>query len=415
MEQRRILKTIENVLSKEFESEEEILKHALSEIVVRENISISGGRIWRLNPKKRYYELLFQAGKVQRIKKGFVLPLAEYPIFKLVSEKRTILANETNEILKKKGIFRYSASGIGEKYKVKDEYYYEYLLAVNSENLDDEFRYTLNIIATVLTSRIKEFRREKSTSHLIKDIDKAKQLQRSILPEHEYRFHNYELFGLTVPAETLGGDFFDYVKIGNDEERLGIVVGNAASKGISAAAEAMYISGAIRMASKFQIKISPFMFRLNNLINQIFTDDRFSTMFYGEISNDKKGLFLYANAGHNPPIFFPRKKKRPVFLYPTGPILGPAKNAKFETDSINFSPGDLLVIYTDGIVEAANEKFNFYGEKRLVRIVSNNLDKSPKELAYLLLDDVIKFSTAQSKYQDDKTIVIIKRKEENET
>ncbi len=414
MEQIRLLKTVENVLSKKFKTEDEILQEALNEIVARENIHISGGRIWKLNVKKKQYELLFQAGKVQRIKKGFVLPLEEYPIFKLIPQKRTILANETNEILKKKGIFRYSASGVGEKHKIKDDYYYEYLLAVNSDVIDDKLRHTLNIIATVLTARIKEFRSQKSTTHLIKDIDKAKQLQRSILPAHEYSFHNYELFGLTIPAETLGGDFFDYVKIGNDEERLGIVVGDAASKGISAAAEAMYISGALRMASKFQIKISPLMFRLNNLVNQIFSDDRFCTLFYGEISNDKHGLFLFANAGHNPPIFFSRKRKRVSFLNPTGPILGPAPNSKYETDSINFSAGDILVIYSDGIVEAANEKFKFYGEKRLVRIISKNFEKSPKELAYLIIDDVVKFSTAESRYQDDKTIVIIKRKESND-
>ncbi len=415
MEQRRLLKTIENVLSKKFESEEEILEQALYEIVTRENIQISGGRIWKLNPAKKQYELLFQAGKVQRIKKGFVLPVKDYPIFKLIPEKRTVLANETNEVLKKKGIFRYSASGVGEKVKIKNYLYYEYLLAVNSEHIDDKLRYTLNIIATVLTSRIKEFRSEKSTDHLIKDIDKAKQLQRSILPAHEYSFHNYELFGLTIPAETLGGDFFDYVKIGNDEERLGIVVGDAASKGISAAAEAMYISGAVRMASKFQIKISPFMYRLNNLVNQIFSDDRFCTLFYGEISNDKKGLFLYANAGHNPPFFFSKKRKKAIPLLPTGPILGPAPNSKYETDSINFAPGDLLVIYSDGIVEAANEKFKLYEDKRLIKAVLSNIDKSPKELAYLIIEDVVKFSTAESKYQDDKTLVIIKRKEENDS
>ncbi len=414
MEQRRLLKTIENVLSKSFDSETEIFRHVLNEIVVRENIQISGGRVWKLNVGKKSYELLLQTGKVQKIKKGFLLKIEDYPIFKLIQEKRTILASETNEILKKKGIFRYSASGVGEKYKIKDDYYYEYLLVVNSDHIDDSLRYTLNIIATVITARIKEFRSEKSTKNLIEDIDEAKKLQRSILPAHEYHFHNYELFGLTIPAKTLGGDFFDYVKIGNDEERLGIVVGDAASKGISAAAEAMYISGAVRMASKFQIKISPFMFRLNNLVNQIFSDDRFCTLFYGEISNDRHGLFLFANAGHNPPVFFSKKKKKATFLNPTGPILGPAPNSKYETDSINFLPGDLLVIYTDGIVEAANDKFKFYGEKRLKKIISNNFEKSPQEIAGLIMEDVLKFSTEQSGYQDDKTIVVIKRKDEND-
>lgn len=414
MEQRKLLKTIERVASEKFNSEADLLHNILKQIVQEENINITGGRIWKLNPAKAAYELLFQEGKVQKIKKGFVLKLEENPVFKLVTEQRTVLASETNQILRKKGIFKYSASGVGSKLTVDKEKYYEFLLAVNSDNIDDDLRYSLNIIATVITSRLKEWRLSSSRKHLFKDLDKAKQLQRSILPEHELHFHNYDIFGLTLPAEILGGDFYDYVKIGPDEERIGIAVGDAASKGLSAAAEAMYISGALRMASAFQIKISPLMFRLNNLINKIFSDDRFCTMFYGELSNDKKGLFLYANAGHNPPVFYSRHSKRFQYLEPTGPLLGPAPNSRFETDSINFDAGDILVIYSDGIVEAANDKFQFYDEKRLKSIIRKNADKEAKIIAQAIIDDVIKFSTNESKYQDDKTVVVIKRKADND-
>ncbi|MCB0731562.1 MAG: serine/threonine-protein phosphatase, partial [Ignavibacteriae bacterium] len=367
------------------------------------------GRIWKLKPESKSYVLMHQMGKVQRIKKNFELLLDENPILNVVTKYRTILANETNEVLKRKGIFKYSASGIGLKKKIGESYFYEYLLAVNSNKLEDELRYTLNIVATVLTSKIRERRISSSRKNLIEDIDRAKQLQRSILPEHEYKFHGYDIFGITVPADIVGGDFYDYIKIGDDEERLGIVLGDAASKGLSAAAEAMYISGAIRMAGNFQIKISPMMNRMNNLVNKIFSDDKFSTLFYGELSNDKKGLFLYANAGHNPPMFYCSRTKKVTLLEPTGPLLGPAPNSKYETDSINFENGDLLVIYSDGITEAANNKYQFYEEKRLTNLISLHHSKSPKQLAATILDDVQKFSTSESKYQDDKTVVVIKR------
>ncbi len=411
MEQRKLLRSIEAVASQSFKSETELLQKILKQLVDKENIDITGGRIWRLNRQLKAYELLYQSGRVRKIKKGFLLPLKEYPIFKLLTEQRTILANETNKTLIKKGIFKYSASGVGSKINIDGSQYYEFLIAFNSENIDEDFRSTINIISTVITSRLREWRLTNSRKHLYKDLDKAKQLQRSILPEHEYVFHDYEIFGVTIPAEILGGDFYDYVKIGTDEERLGIVVGDAASKGLSAAAEAMYISGALRMASTFQLKISPLMFRLNNLINMIFSDDRFCSMFYGEISNDKKGLFLYANAGHNPAIFYSKQKNEFIYLNPTGPLLGPAPNSKFETDSINFAAGDMLFIYSDGIVEAANNKFDFYDEKRLLRTIKKNIKLNPKELAYAIIDSVIKFSTNDSKYQDDKTVVIIKRKD----
>ncbi len=411
MKQKRLYRTIETVASKKFESESELLIEVVEQLLKNTEINITGGRVWHLDTEKAAYTLLYQTGNVQKIEPNFLLKIEEYPILDLISIERTILANETNKILQKKGIFRYSASGIGTKKKVNGKNYYEYLIAVNSDNIDDELRYTLNIVATVLTQKINERRLYDSRKNLIEDLDKAKELQRSILPEHELNFYGYELFGVTIPAQTLGGDFFDYLKIGDDESRLGIAVGDAASKGLSAAAEAMYISGALRMACTFQIKISPLFNRMNELINKIFSDDRFTSLFYAEISNDKKGLCLYANGGHNPPMFLRAKDKQIIYLDPTGPLLGPAPHSKYDTDSINFNKGDVLVIYTDGIVESANEKFELYEEKRLENIIKKNYHLSPRELCYTILDDVNIFSTSKSQYQDDKTIVVIKRKD----
>jgi len=156
------------------------------------------------------------------------------------------------------------------------------------------------------------------------------------------------------------------------------------------------------------------MNRINQLVNKIFSDDRFTTMFYCEISNDRKGLCLYANAGHNPPLFVHAESRELVYLKATGPLLGPAPKAKVETDSINFLPDDVLVIFSDGITEAANEKFDLYEERRLEKNVLNNLNKSAEEIALALLQDVNNFSTVNSLYQDDKTIVVIKKMGKNE-
>jgi len=409
MEQKKIYRTIETVTSKYFETDKDLFKEVINQLVDNEQIDVTGARIWRFDEDEMAYKLMLQNGNVQKIENGFPLKISDYPIFELISKERTILADETDKVLISKGIFKYSASGVGRKIKIKGKYFYQYLLAVNSSNIDDELRYTLNIVATILTSKLKERRIYDQRKNLIEDLDKAKQLLKSIIPEHEYEFHNYDLFGVTIPADIVGGDFFDYLKIGDDEDRLGIVVGDAASKGLAAAAEAMYISGAVRMAANFQIKISPLMRMTNQLINKIFADDKFTSLFYCEISDDKKGLSLYANAGHNPPIFISKETKKITRLNPTGPLLGPAPNSRFETDSINFKNGDVLVIYTDGIVEAANSKFEFYEEERLEKVISNNFHKTPKEIALAILDDVNQFSTSRPKYQDDKTLVIIKR------
>lgn len=409
MDQKKLFKTIDTIASGNFSDDEELLKYVIDQIVSKEQFNVLGGRVWKLEPSIQAYRLLFQTGKVQKIPKDYKLFIKDYVIFDKISSLRTILADETDATLISKGIFKYSASGVGKKININGKKYYEYLIAINSDKIGDDLRYTLNVIATVLTSKLRERYLTLSRKNLIENIDKAKELQRSILPEHEYKFHFYDIFGVTIPAENVAGDFYDYLKIGDDEERLGIVVGDAASKGLAAAAEAMYISGAIRMASNFQIKISPMMYRLNQLVNKIFSDDKFVSLFYGEISTDKKGLFLYANAGQNPPIFYSKKNNSFTYLYPTGPLLGPAPNSKYETDSINFHKGDILVIYSDGVVEAANDKYEFYDEKRLEKIIKKTANFTPKEIVYSILDDINKFTTSDSQYQDDKTLVVIKR------
>lgn len=410
MRQKELYKTLDNVASEQFATIKGMIIEVLHKIIEDESINVTGGRIWQLDQSKICYRLLYQTGKVETIEDNFTLSLDKYRIFERISSERTILAEETDEVLIKKGIRLYSASGVGSKVKIDDKKFYEYLFALNSDENDDELLYTLNIVSTLLTSKIKERSLRQSRKNLIDGIDKAREIQRRILPEHELHFNNYQVFGVTVPSEILGGDFFDYLPIGHDEERIGIVVGDAASHGFGAAAEAMYISGAVRMASNFEIKMASMMSKLNKLINKIFSDDKFTTMFYGELSDDKKGLFLYCNAGHNQPLFYRAADKQITYLEVTGPLLGPAPNSRYTTDSINFDKDDLLVIISDGIVEAANSDFEFYGEDRLENIIKENSEMEPRDLTNKILEDVIQFSGKTSKNNDDKTVVIIKRK-----
>jgi phosphoserine phosphatase RsbU/P len=406
MDQRKLYKTVETIASQKFPSEEAMMIEVLNQIIANEQIDVNGGRIWKLKVDEGSYALLYQTGSVEKIHPDFRIVISEYPIFDFIAKERTVLGNETNETLRQKGIFKYSASGVGDKIKVNDKPYYEYLFALNSENIDDDFRITLNIIATALTSRIKQRRAASSVYHLKADLDKARELQKSILPEHEYHFFDYEIFGVTNPAEIVGGDFFDYLEVGDD--RLGVTVGDAASKGVSASAEAMYISGALRMASNFELKISPMMKRMNELVNKIFADDKFASLFYGELSPDKCGLFLYANAGHNPPFFLNSDTNEIRELAPTGPVLGPTPHGKYTVENINFQKNDILLIYSDGVTESANENFEMYEEERLKRLLVSVKDKSPREITYAILEDVIKFSKS-GKYSDDKTLVVIKK------
>lgn len=408
MDQRKLYRTIEGIASQSFVSEKEMLISVLNQLIAYEEVNVTGGRIWQLDPEEGAYRLLYQSGNVELINEDFCIEIKEYPIFEVIAKERTILDTETNIILRSKGILKYSATGIGDKVKYDHKQFYEYLLALNTTDFSSEQKSTLNIVAAAITAQIKQKRYSLRAKRLKDDMEKARELQKSILPEHEYRFHNYEMFGISEAAEIVGGDFFDYLEIGDDEDRFGLTVGDAASKGVSAAAEALYISGAMRMASNFEIKIYPLMKRMNQLVHRVFSDDKFASLFYGELSNDKSGLFLYSNAGHNPPMFAKKDSDKLIYLNPTGPVLGPSPNAKYTIESINFQKDDVLLIYTDGITDAADENFEAFGEERLAELFLKIKHLSAKEITTTILEEVIKFSK-HGQYNDDKTMVVIKR------
>ncbi len=408
MDQRKLYRTIEKITNQPADSEEQILINVLKEVVASPEFNVKGGRIWKLTPSRTKYKLIAQEGAVDKIREGFTIKVEDYPIFELIAKERTILATETNEYLRRKGIFKYSATGVGEKLKGEKFPLYQYLMAFSADEINQDLFYTLNIIGTALTATLRNRKLEKKSKQLIEDIDDAAELQKRILPAHDFKFSNYEMFGISIPDRIVGGDFFDYLEIGEDGDRIAVVVADVANKGFAAAAEAFYVSAALRMGVDYHTHISSLMKKLNNLVYKIFPNDRFVSLFYIELLSDGSGYCTFCNAGHNSPILFRAKNNKIELLESTGPLIGPAYNSKFQTSIIKFEKDDFLVIYTDGITEAMDEKENFYGEERLIKIIKNLKGKSAKEITQLLIEDVQKFS-ARAIYSDDKTIVTIKR------
>lgn len=416
MEQKKLYKTIESFFleAPKFSSEEQLLGYALEQIISNDEIDIVGGRIWKLNPAKTAYKLILQKGDVDMIEDGYQVSIIKYPMFKSIGKNRSIMSKETDEYLIKKGIYHYSATGVGMRYKCKEKnneksfyFLYQYLIALNTNNPNDEFLNTLNIISTTVSSILRSKYIESKAKINVVELEKAREIQKNILPEHEYIFGNYEIFGVSIPEMIVGGDFFDYLP-SSDNDTLGIAIGDAASKGISAAAQALYVSGALKMGVEFDIRISTIFNRINKLIYDIFPFERFVTLFYCSLFKDEDGLCLYMNAGHNLPFVYSTESKSIQTLETTGPVLGPAPNQDYNYRTYNFRKGDVMILYSDGIVEAANKKFQFYGEQRLKRLLHKNNKLTAKQICEKIIEDVQVFS-AYGKYADDKTIVVIKR------
>ena len=407
--QKDTFKLVEKIASRSFKKELTLLKYLVRDIVNMKEFDITGGRIWELDSEKLSYKLVYQVGNVKKIPKGYNIPIAEHPIlFRLIKE-RTVLNYETDPILREKGIEIYSVTGVGDVIRLKTGKYYKYALGFNAPEILQSFYETLNIINSVANIALKGLRSQQQKKKIEKDILKASEIQRSLQPDHKFKFHDYDIYGLCLPAHFVGGDYFDYIiHSGDEEERLSILVSDAAASGLPAATQALFVSGAVRMGSTFTPSISRFMSKLNNLIYETFPYERFVTLFYCELTLSANRLVLYANAGHCPPVHYRPTTDTWQKLDSTGGFLGLLEHQKFGVENIRMHPGDVLVLYTDGITESRDKDDNFYGEDRLFDVIKRNHDCTPEEIAYSIIESIQKF-TRDSDFSDDQTLVIIKR------
>ena len=408
LNQREIYKIVENITLGDYQNEIDFLKNLVEEVVNYKDFQIVGGRIWQLNPDDLSYTIRYQYGKVHKIPDNYTLFVKDQPVLAELHEKRTTLRNEDDPVLMSKGILVYSVTGAGEIVKLPSGKFYKFVLGFNADEILQSFFETLNIISSVATITMRTFSTEEQKK-MQKDIIKASEIQRNLLPEHYVEFYDYKIYGVCIPDSAVGGDYFDYLhNSAEEEESIGIVISDAASKGLPAAIQALFVSGAIRMAQAFSPKISTMFSRLNTLIFDTFPYERFVTLFYCELMPTSNRLVLYANAGHCSPIYYRAEKDEMFELEPTGGLLGLVQHQKFNVENIVMRPGDILALYTDGISEAQNEDNVAYGEKRLSDMIRLHKDKDAKELNLLIIEDVQKYA-ALGKYNDDRTLIIIKR------
>ncbi|MGE5481099.1 MAG: PP2C family protein-serine/threonine phosphatase [Chloroflexota bacterium] len=409
--QREIYKLVEKLASGEFKSELDFLKSLVEDIVNHPEFNIIGGRVWALNTEERAYRLTYQYGNMKRIPDDYMMEIDALPVLADLPEIHTSLQRETDSVLLERGIEVYSVTGVGDLVKLGEKKFYKYLLGFNASEMMQSFFETLNIISSVATVALRDLSAKQEQIKLRRDLNKAGEIQRNLIPEHYLEFHDYKVYGVCIPDSDIGGDYFDYLKnLSYEEERLGILISDAASKGLSASIQALFVAGAVRMAQYFSPKISTMLYRLNTLIFKAFPYERFVTLFYCELTLSSNRLVVYANAGHCSPIHYRPSTDKATFLNPTGGLLGIVKEQKFRVENISMSPGDLLILYTDGIIEAQNKNEEFYGEGRIIEMARKLNSKTSKEIALSILEDVQKFSS-ENTYSDDRTLVVIKRDE----
>lgn len=245
-----------------------------------------------------------------------------------------------------------------------------------------------------------------AAQQLIEDeIRQVRLVQNSLLPSKLPEIDNFSFGATYIPTEDVGGDYYDYIRMSNDF--YGFLVADVSGHGLPAAV-IMAITRALVHSYTVDIISSAEVLNMINeiLCDNIYTND-FVSMFYIVI-NMKTGVCNYASAGHHPILYFNKSKMMVCKLKAKGLFLGTFEKIEFEEKNITLNKGDILLLYTDGLVDVQNRSNKFYGIDRLIgKLILFNEEK-PEDIVKHILDDVKEFAEGRA-YLDDLTMLIIKK------
>lgn len=248
------------------------------------------------------------------------------------------------------------------------------------------------------------YAQERELARIQEEVSLAAKIQQELLPQKPPAVDGYDISGRNIPALTVGGDYFDYIRI--DDHRLAVCIGDVSGKGVPAALLMANLQASLRAQTLLTISPSECMANSNRLLFESTSPEKFATLFYG-ILDMRLHTLTYCNAGHEHPILLGVSGKTQD-LEIGGIALGMLESFPFEEAVVTLNPGDLLVMYSDGISEAMDPASERFGRERLDAVLA-----SEKGSPLGSLTSNIVFAVQQhaggAPQSDDITIVAIRR------
>lgn len=242
------------------------------------------------------------------------------------------------------------------------------------------------------------------------ELTLARAVQQKLLPGTLPRFPGFQIEGMCLPATEIGGDYYDIFNI--DNRHVGLVIADVSGKGASAAFYMAEIKG--MMTSMVQVYREPkkLLVELNRNLYQNIDRNVFASMVYG-VLDVKTKIFKFARAGHNSLVFIDSKGECDLLTPPgigLGLDSGETFEEKLEESHLSLNEGDSFLLYTDGLTEAMNEKWETYGEDRLVQSICNGCLSQVKDMPGHILNEIKKHVNGHDQH-DDLTMVFVKATE----
>jgi serine phosphatase RsbU (regulator of sigma subunit) len=265
----------------------------------------------------------------------------------------------------------------------------------------------LTVMANVAAIRIENARLaevEEAERIMQRDLTQAAEIQRGVLPDAAPGVPGADLAGFNAACRTVGGDYYDFFPYAGS--RVGLALGDVSGKGMPASLMMMALHARAQVLAEDPGDLASFMTRLNKATCAKCPANRFITFFFS-VLDAATGELAFANAGHNPPIVI-RGSGESQMLEGGGPVLGILPIAPYSEQRAHLGPGDLLVLYSDGVTEANNANFDEFGEDRFIEV----LKRHRHEPAGAIVDAVMKALgefAAGAPQADDITLVVAKR------
>ncbi len=235
------------------------------------------------------------------------------------------------------------------------------------------------------------------------DLEVAREIQQSLLPHDFPELSWASIYGFNQPARQVGGDYYDVFL--TDDGDLGFAVGDVSGKGVPASLVMSTLQSSFLAESSAHDDIAKVCERVNEFLVQRTTPERYATFFAARLSAD--GTLLYVNAGHNPPMLL--RDGEVHRLSGGGLPLGLFRGRTYELQESELRPGDLLLVFTDGVTEANDPAENEFGEERLLEVARANRDTDVRSLTEKVFAAIAEFSLGLDNPHDDITLLTVRR------
>ncbi|MEW6702708.1 MAG: PP2C family protein-serine/threonine phosphatase [Bacteroidota bacterium] len=270
---------------------------------------------------------------------------------------------------------------------------------------DIEFVSSVGSLAIISIENARLFKETLEKQRLEKDLETARSIQNNLLPKSIPTLSNFEIAAFNKSARMVGGDYYDIIKL--DDDKVLFAIADVSGKGVPAALLMANIQAFLKSICKMKLPLPEATNLLNDLVAENTTMGSFITFFWGIIDNSKREL-TYVNAGHNPPLHI--RNSQIAKLKKGGMILGVMKTIiPYISETIRLETGDAIVLFTDGISEAMNAKWEEYSDERLEELSLKFYTADAQTILSNIQKSVDDF-THGAEQSDDITCLVIKVK-----